>query len=155
MAVTLTNFHLPPNCWSCRGPIKSQDFLGGANGKESTCQGRRCKKGGFNPWVGKISWSRNWHSTPVFLPGKFHGQRSLVGYSPWGHKGADTTEWLSTHTQSNHMAQLRIKGLGLYMGKVTMQEQWVHCAWIRNSQKKPAFPVDVMGKAVTCSSALV
>ena len=43
----------------------------------------------------------------------------------------------------------------LYMGKVTMQEQWVHCAWIRNSQKKPAFPVDVMGKAVTCSSALV
>ena len=112
MAVTLTNFHLHHNCWSCRGPIKSQDFLGGANGKESTCQGRRCKKGGFNPWVGKISWSRNWHSTPVFLPGKFHGQRSLVGYSPWGHKGADTTEWLSTHTQSNHMAQLRIKGLG-------------------------------------------
>ena len=112
MAVTLTHFHLHHTCWSCRGPIKSQDFLGGANGKESTCQGRRCKKGGFNPWVGKISWGRNWHSTPVFLPGKFHGQGSLVGYSPWGHKGADTAEWLSAHTQSNHMAQLRTNGLG-------------------------------------------
>ena len=37
----------------------------------------------FNPWVGKIPWSRKWQPTPVFLPGEFHGQRSLVGYSPW------------------------------------------------------------------------
>ena len=42
--------------------------------------------------VGKISWRRKWHPTPVFLPGKPHGQRSLVGYSPWGHKESDTTE---------------------------------------------------------------
>ena len=41
---------------------------------------------GFNPWVGKIPWKREWHPTPVFLPGKSHGQRSLVGYSPWGRK---------------------------------------------------------------------
>ena len=41
---------------------------------------------GFNPWVGKIPWRRKWQPTPVFLPGKVHGQRSLVGYSPWGHK---------------------------------------------------------------------
>ena len=41
---------------------------------------------GFDPWVGKISWRRGWLSTAVFLPGEFHGQRSLVGYSPWGHK---------------------------------------------------------------------
>ena len=39
---------------------------------------------GFNPWVEKIPWSRKWLPTPVFLPGEFHGQRSLVGYSPWG-----------------------------------------------------------------------
>ena len=39
----------------------------------------------FHPWVGKIPWRRQWQPTPVFLPGKFHGQRSLVGYSPWGH----------------------------------------------------------------------
>ena len=49
----------------------------------------------FNPWVGKISWSRKWQPIPVFLPGKFHGQKSLVGYSPWGHKDLDTTEWAS------------------------------------------------------------
>ena len=42
---------------------------------------------GFDPWVGKIPWSRKWQSALVFLPGKFHGLRSLVGYSPWGCKG--------------------------------------------------------------------
>ena len=39
-----------------------------------------------NPWVGKISWRRKWQPTPVFLPGKSHGWRSLVGYSLWGRK---------------------------------------------------------------------
>ena len=39
----------------------------------------------------KIPWNRKWHPTPVFLPGKFHGQRSLMGYSPWGHKQLDMT----------------------------------------------------------------
>ena len=42
--------------------------------------------------AGSISGSRKWQPTPVFLPGKFHGQRSLVGYSPWGHKEVDMTE---------------------------------------------------------------
>ena len=43
-------------------------------------------------WVEKIPWRRKWQPTPVFLPGKFHGQQSLVGYSPWGHQELDTTE---------------------------------------------------------------
>ena len=47
---------------------------------------------GFNLWVGKIPWRRKWQSTPVLMPGKFHGWRSLVSYSPWGHKESDTTE---------------------------------------------------------------
>ena len=47
---------------------------------------------GFNPWVGKIPWRRKWQSTLVFLPGEYHGQRSLVGYSPQGRKESDTTE---------------------------------------------------------------
>ena len=50
------------------------------------------KRGGFDPWVRKILWSRKWQPTPVNLPGKFHGQRTLVGYSPWGHKELDMTE---------------------------------------------------------------
>ena len=47
---------------------------------------------GFNPWVRDIPWRREWQPTPVFLPGKIHGQRSLGGYSPWGRKERDMTE---------------------------------------------------------------
>ena len=54
------------------------------SGKESACWCRRCKRRKFDPWVGKIPWRRKWKPPPVFLPGEFHGQRSLVGYSPWG-----------------------------------------------------------------------
>ena len=49
---------------------------------------------GFDPWVEKIPWRWEWLPTPVFLPRKIHGQRSLVGYSPWGHKKSLT---LSLH----------------------------------------------------------
>ena len=47
---------------------------------------------GFVSWVGKIPWRRKWQVTPVFLPGKSYGQRSLVGYSPRSCKKSDTTE---------------------------------------------------------------
>ena len=47
---------------------------------------------GFDPWVGKIPWRRKWQPIPVFLPGKFHGQRSLVGYSPQDSKELDMAE---------------------------------------------------------------
>ena len=50
------------------------------------------QKTGFDPWVEKIPWRRKWQPTPVFMPGKTHGQRNLVGYSPWGRKESDTTE---------------------------------------------------------------
>ena len=53
---------------------------------------------GFSPWVGKISWNRKWQPAAVFLPGEFHGQRNLAGYSLWGHKELDTTEHECTHT---------------------------------------------------------
>ena len=48
-------------------------------------------------WVRKISWSRKWQPTPMFLPGKFLGKKSLVNYSPWSCKESDTTEHI--HTQ--------------------------------------------------------
>ena len=44
------------------------------------------RRPGFDPWVGKFLWRREWQSTPIFLPGESHGQRSLAGYSPRGHK---------------------------------------------------------------------
>ena len=65
-------------------------FLGGSDGKESTCQ---CRRPRFNSWVRKISWRRKWQPPPVFLPGKSHGQRSLaelpaMGLQIVGHDGA-------------------------------------------------------------------
>ena len=59
----------------------------------------QCRRHGFNPWVGKIPWRRRWQPTLVFLPGKSHRQRSLMGYSPWGHKESDTTEQLHNNTK--------------------------------------------------------
>jgi len=50
------------------------------------------QKAGFDPWVRKIPWRREWQNTPVSLPGKFHRQRSLVGYNPWCRKESDMTE---------------------------------------------------------------
>ena len=64
-------------------------------GGKSVCL--QCGRPGFEPWVGKIPWRRKRQSTPVLLPGKSHGQRSLVGYSLWGRKESDTTEQLHFH----------------------------------------------------------
>ena len=60
----------------------------------------QCGRPGFDPWVGKVPWRRKWQPTPVILPGKSHGQRSLVGYNPWGHKESNTTERLLSLTQT-------------------------------------------------------
>ena len=57
-------------------------FPGGTSGKEPACLCSRCKRPGFDSWVRKIPWRREWEPTPVFLPGESHGQRSLEGYSP-------------------------------------------------------------------------
>ena len=57
---------------------------------------------------------KEWQPTPVFLPGKFHGQRSLVGYSPWGCKELDTTDWLT---------------LSLYEDKLGMKEYQEMWGW--------------------------
>ena len=55
----------------------------------------QCRRLRFNPCVRKIPWRRPWQPTPVFLPGESRGQRSLVGYSPWGRKESDITEQLT------------------------------------------------------------
>ena len=52
--------------------------------------------------ISKIPWKRLWQPTPLFLPGKFHGERSLAGYSPWDHKELDTTEQV-THRQNSSL----------------------------------------------------
>ena len=63
---------------------------------------------GLIPGLGRFPWRREWQLTPIFLPGEFHGQRSLVSYSPWFHKEVDMAEQLThthpdthTHTRRN------------------------------------------------------
>ena len=76
--------------------IQTWGFPGGTSSQESSCQCRRCKRLGFDPWVGKIPWSRKWQPTPVVFPGEFHGERSLAGYSPRGCRELDMTEHACT-----------------------------------------------------------
>ena len=92
----------------------------------------QCRRPGFDPWVGKIPWRRKWQPTPIFLPGKSHGQRSLAGYSPWGHKELDMSEWLNHHHPHNkdHNTSWRPPSF-----QVT---ESVHC--VRNTQEAQFFP---------------
>ena len=60
---------------------------------------RICRRHSFHPWFGKIPWRRKWQPTPVFLPGKSHGQSSLVAYCPGGCKESHTAEHMCTHAQ--------------------------------------------------------
>ena len=86
------------------------------SGKESAWQCREQKRHRFNPWVGKIPWGRKWHPTPVFLPGRPHGQRSLAGYSPWSFSQSVTTECLSTMDLTDCLVQsLRLIDKGCQM----------------------------------------
>ena len=84
---------------------KSKNFILEMASLAQTVKASVCNAGdlgsipGFDSWVRKIPWRRKWQPTPIFLPGKSHGWRSLVGYSPWGHKESDTTERLHFHFQ--------------------------------------------------------
>ena len=69
------------------------------SGKESACQ---CTRHGLDPWVRKIPWRRKGEPSAVILPGKFHGPRSLAGYSPWDCKSQTR---LNTHTNNKLVIQ--------------------------------------------------
>ena len=82
----------------------------------------QCGRPRFNPWVRKIPWRRGWLSTPVFLPGELHGQRSLSGYRPLDHRALDTTEQLTMslslsfiETESTLVGRKQLKTLGFGM----------------------------------------
>ena len=83
------------------------------SGKECACQCRRCRR----HRVGKILWIRKWQPTPVLLPGKSHGQRSLAGFSPWGRRVRQ--DWAlrahtHTHTHTHTQAHIYMKFIFLY-----------------------------------------
>ena len=86
------------NKWPFKNDINGtlaliKGFPGDSDGKKIHL---RCRRPGFDPWIGKILWRREWQPSPVFLPGKPPGQRSLVGCSPRGRKDSDKTERLRT-----------------------------------------------------------
>ena len=87
-------------------------FPGGTSGKEPTCQCRRHKSHGFNPWVRKIPWRRAWQSTPVFLPVESHGQRGLGGlcFTASQRVGQDWSDLAYTHAYSNMTGVLIRRG---------------------------------------------
>ena len=72
--------------------VRRQMYPSGSDGKESACN---TDDRSSIPGLGKIPWRREWLPTPVFLPGEFHGQRNLVGYSPWDRKESGTSEGLT------------------------------------------------------------
>ena len=109
----------------------SSPAAGGSDGKESLLPRRRPK---LHPWVSRMPWRRAWKPTPVFFPGKSQGQRSLVGYSPRGHKKLDVTEQLSTHVLGQRD--------GSFLPQRMLPKQsreWVQCKW-PSRWENPASP---------------
>ena len=107
----------------------------------TACKCRRCKRHRFDPWVRKIPWRRAWQRTPGFLPGKPHGQRSLMGYNLWGRNASGTALRLSTPNGPKH----------LYAA-------WVFPLWLTFAEDKPysevwssllRLPAPVRGKLMT------
>ena len=78
--------------------MKKMGFPWWLSSNEPACQWRSY---GFDPWIGKVPWRREWQPTLVFLPGKSHGQRKLVIYRPWGCKRAGHN-WVTKTTTTTY-----------------------------------------------------
>ena len=107
-----------------------------------------------NPWVGKIPWSRKWQPAPVFLPGKFHGQWSLVGCSPWGYKELDITVQQS-HTSCFlwvYPAWSSLRSLNLWVGITNQLKKFLNHYFFKFFQCSTLFSLDfllhVQGSAI-------
>ena len=111
-------------------------------GKDSPCQSKRHKRHGFDPWVRKIPWRRKWQHNPVLLPGKFHGHRSLAGYSPRGHKESDTTEHRHTDSHCRSLCSLNTWS-PLTCFYFTLCSRWIYLSfpWERKVVCSRAWPV--------------
>ena len=88
----------------------------------------------FDPWFRKIPWRRKWQPTPIVLPGESHGQKSLVGYSPWGLKEWDTTEATGMHAQT-HDTLWHTFNFSFYL-QMLLAQQWVLPFTAENTQEK-------------------
>ena len=117
--VALTVKYLPAvqEPWAWKFPWRTDRlptpvFLGFPDGSDGQRICLQCGRPGFSPWVGKIPWKRTWQPISVFLPGEFHGQRSLGGYSSQSHKELYTTE-VTQHTLTHGQKTLSIRHIQL------------------------------------------
>ena len=113
-----------------------QGLTRGFSGKESSSQCWRCQRCIFDAWVQKIPWRRAWQPTQIFLPRESHEQRSLAGYSPWGHKELNPTEWLSRHAHNGSSGNLRVGRkierspcISLHPARASCPSWLQHCLW--------------------------
>ena len=87
----------------------------------------QCRRSGFSPWVKKIPWRRELQSTPVFLPGKSYGQRTLRGQCPWNHKESGMTKQLTlSHKQQHPFLKKSLKQNSKF-SKIIVVNQHVPC----------------------------
>ena len=120
----------------------------------------QCKRPKFDPWARKIPWRRKWQPTPVFLAGEFHGQRSLAGYSSWGHKESEITELLTLPISPffpltsqcllprEFTSKLYFKKLGIWFEiiKVEKFNTWTNSItrlWVRENEVKEKWEKEV------------
>ena len=103
-------------------PLEGSGDITWLSGKEI---GRQFKRRRFNPWVAKIPWRRKRQPTPAFLPGKPHGQKSLVGYGPWGRKEESGVAERRNNNRRHHQSLRRAgPNAGSLPGDGTMCSQW-------------------------------
>ena len=100
----------------------------------------KCGRPRFDRWVGKIPWRRIWQTTPVVLSGKSHGQRSLVGYGPWGRRESDTTERLHLTPAPAEVAHSDGRKLRLRRGLSALAQCVLRCCDV--SEDRGGFPGD-------------
>ena len=116
--------------WFFAGEYTFMDLPGGSDGLRTFLL---CRRPGFNPWSRKIPW--RWLPTPIFLLGEFHGHSSLEGYSLWGCKESDTTEWLThTHRQEDKEMCKIVPGNSVEsVAKVKFRTRWQGSRWMWNT----------------------
>ena len=133
-------------------------FPGGLDSKESACN---VVRPGFDPWVRKISWRREWQPNPVFLPEKSHRQRSLAGCSPWGCKELDMTEHRALPTDTGGQKTLSlihswgsfwVNNYRALCEKQHFISMVLPCVWVKKMKKVPDLKIISSFRGVLPSS---
>ena len=122
---------------------EAQAFPSWPSGQESACQCRSRERHMFDARVGNISWRRKWQPTLVFLLEKFCGQRSLAGYSPWGHTESDTTKHSRSRKLGGRNSRTHSSLSGLWRNRTVSQSQpsmancWQSSSYIFPPEQEP------------------